>query len=91
LVIEKLRAWPSGSDAVGRNEYACPTVPLLGGVPLIVGARFAAVTVTLKGASVAEAVPSDTEMTMLLKVAVVPAEGVPARRPVATSKLAQDG
>ena len=35
----KESAWPSGSEAVGRNEYALPTVTAGAGDPLMTGAR----------------------------------------------------
>src|SRR5262245_58547559 len=38
FAIEKVSELLSGSDAVGVNEYAWPTVALVAGVPLIVGA-----------------------------------------------------
>jgi len=40
LAIENVSAWPSGSDAVGVNEYAWPDVTEDDGVPLMTGARF---------------------------------------------------
>ena len=64
-------------------------------MPEIVGARLATgadSTAMLNAGSITEAMPSDTEITML--AAVVPAcaaPGVPDRRPVATSKTAQAG
>ena len=61
-MIENVSVWPSGSDAVGWNEYACSAVTVVAGVPLIDGALFAAATVMVKGASVAVAAPSLTLM-----------------------------
>ena len=62
LTIENVSVWPSGSDAVGWNEYDCSAVTLVAGVPLIEGALLAAATMMEKGASVAMAAPSLTLM-----------------------------
>ena len=56
---------PSGSLAAGVNEYAWPAVTVVAGCPVIVGARFGgAVTWMENGASDAEALPSDTLITI---------------------------
>ena len=47
LLIENVSAPPEPVFAVGRNEYASPTVALVAGVPLMVGGTTAEVTVTL--------------------------------------------
>lgn len=75
FVMENVSALPSGSLAVGLNEYACPTLAVTAGLPLIVGARFVGVgvgvgvvgepTVIEKGLSRAVETPSEAVMTML--------------------------
>ena len=83
---------PSGSDALGWKAYAWPTAADVAGVPLMTGFRLTVVTVTENGASETLAVPSDTEIVMLLKV--MPATlllGVPVRRPVELLNVAQLG
>jgi hypothetical protein len=37
--MENVSGFPSGSDALGVNEYSVPTITAAGGLPLIVGAR----------------------------------------------------
>ncbi len=39
FVIDQVSARPSGSEPVGRNEYALPAVTDVGGVPLRTGGR----------------------------------------------------
>src|SRR5690606_25313731 len=71
FVILNVSVSPSGSFADGVNAYADPTVALVGGVPVIVGARFAggaAVTVIENGGNEALALPSLTLIRMLLWV-----------------------
>ena len=83
---------PSGSDALGWNAYAWPTVADVAGLPLMTGARLPVATVIENGASEALTVPSDTEIVMPLNV--MPAKlllGVPDRRPVELLKVAQLG
>ena len=91
--ILNVKALPSGSDALGVNEYEEPMFTLVLGVPLIVGARLVGVvgafTVIENAASVALARPSLTLMRMLL--CVPPCVGVPLNRPVEVLKLAQLG
>ena len=69
-----------------------PCVAVVGGVPLIVGARFVvgAVTVIENAASDTVFGPSLTEIRMLLNVPVVPG-AVPESRPVRVSNAAQLG
>ena len=63
---------PSASAAAGRNAYAWPTVALLEGEPVIVGARFVCATVIENAGRLVVAVPSLTLITM---PEVVPASG----------------
>jgi hypothetical protein len=63
--ILNVNALPSGSEAVGWNAYDEPTVTLAAGVPEITGALLGgASTVTLKGASDEDIIPSDTEIAI---------------------------
>ena len=64
----------------------------VGGVPDIVGDRFATVlTVIANGASVAAACPSLTPIMMLLNVPIFALVGVPERSPVLALNVAQVG
>ena len=60
------RASPSGSEALGVNEYDCPSVTVPGGVPEIIGDELTATSLTVieNGPRLAEACPSETLMTM---------------------------
>jgi len=84
---------PSGSLAVGRNEYGVPGSTDPAGLPEIVGARFVVplvpLTVIPKAGSEAPAAPSLTPITMLEKLPVD--VGVPVSRPVLELKVAQLG
>ena len=63
LRIEKVSVWRSWSVAVGVNVYSVPTMAVVAGAPVIVGARlFAArpLTVTSNGGSTVCFFPSDT-------------------------------
>jgi hypothetical protein len=69
FAMPKASTWPSGSAAVGTNEYACPAVTLDTGVPLMVGARFpppgggvVLITVIENEARLADASPTETEI-----------------------------
>ena len=66
LAIVNVKVFPSGSMALGWNAYGWPAVTDVGGVPLMAGARLPVATLIEKGASEALAVPSDTEIAMLL-------------------------
>src|SRR5690349_4094973 len=69
---------PSGSDAVGVNVYAAPTVAVVAGVPEIVGGWFAAPwTVIVKAGSEALAEPSLAVITMPANAPTFAAAGVP--------------
>ena len=92
LAIENVSESLFASLAVGVNEYIVPTCPVVGGEPEIVGGVFAggaAVTVSVNGGKLEDAVPSPTLIVML---AIVPAVvGVPASPPVVMLKVAQAG
>src|SRR5262249_22211866 len=65
FVIENVKVAPAlGLVAVGVNEYELPTMPVVAGVPLIVGGAVDAVTVIVKLGSDALCVPSLTVITM---------------------------
>ena len=66
-----------------------PTLPVVGGVPEIVGARFGCVTTIENDASDAEACPSLTLIEMFENVPA--AVGVPDSCPVVVLKVAQAG
>jgi hypothetical protein len=91
FAIEKVSVWPSGSDAVGVNAYAWPTVTDDGGVPLMTGARFVDWTVIEKAGSEDDTLPSLTLMTMLDVVPTLALAGVPDSVPLALSNVAQVG
>ena len=79
----KLSACPSGSEAVGRNEYALPAVTASVGEPLMTGARLTggggspAETLMAKAGSDRDAAPSDTEITIPENRPTSSAAGVP--------------
>jgi hypothetical protein len=106
LAIENESACPSGSDAVGWNEYAWPAVTLVAGVPLMTGgpliigdgsAVTPALTVIENAGNDTQALfllilrLSVTEMTMDGIVPTSDAAGVPYNAPVVESKEAQAG
>ncbi len=92
FAMPKPSVWPSGSEAVGTNEYGWPTVTVVAGVPEIVGARFgAAETVMENAGSEAVALPSETEIVIPLNVPAEPFGGVPLNLPVEPFKVSQDG
>jgi hypothetical protein len=66
-----------------------PTLPVVGGVPEIVGGRFGCVTTIENAARDAEACPSLTLIAMLANVPA--AVGVPDSRPVLPLNVAQAG
>jgi hypothetical protein len=87
----KVSVMPVGPLAVGVNEYACPALTCVGGVPPMVGAGGgeAATTWMLNAGRAADAEPSLTLIAMLEKVPVF--GGVPLKVPVEVLKVAQDG
>jgi hypothetical protein len=86
---EKESVLPSGSDAVGVNEYAWPTVTVCVPLPEIVGARFPEITVIVN-VTAAESAPSETEI-VTVELPTVPTPGVPWSRPVVVLNVAHDG
>ena len=93
----KESACPSGSDAVGRNEYALPAVTAGAGEPLMTGSRLSggggspAETMMSNAGSELEATPSDTEITTPANVPTSLSAGVPESSPLSGSKLVHDG
>ena len=94
----KESACPSGSEAVGRNEYALPAVTAGAGEPLMTGARLSggggspADTVMSNAGSELDAAPSDTEITIAgERTDVAVGRACPRAPRSAVSKLAQDG
>jgi hypothetical protein len=64
LRIEKVRASPLASLAVGLKEYDLPTVAVGGGEPLMVGGELAGTTVIENDGRAVLVRPSLTLMTM---------------------------
>jgi hypothetical protein len=85
----KVSVSPSGSLAVGVNEYATPCVAVVAGVPEIVGGRFGCVTTIENAASDAVACPSLTLIAMFEDEPA--AAGVPVSCPVLPLNVAQVG
>jgi len=79
LVIENSSFNPFGSEAVGRNEYALPTVATTGALPLIIGGTSgSARTVIENGGRYAVEVPSVALIEILPNVPTfVVGAGVP--------------
>src|SRR5436190_23985110 len=85
FVMLKVSVSPSGSLAVGVNEYATPVVAVVAGVPEIVGGRFGCVTSIENAGNDAVACPS---LTLIAMLADVPAAvGVAWRCPVRAVEL----
>jgi hypothetical protein len=82
---------PFASAAVGVKVYCVPTVPVVAGVPEIVGGTFAAVTAIANAGNAAVAMPSLTPIRMLLYVPTWVAPGVPWRAPVVALNVAHAG
>jgi hypothetical protein len=97
FVMVKFRLSPSASETVGLNEYGCPTLAEVTGVPLITGARFGGSTVPEDLTAIEKAgrdtvvVPSDTAMTMLEWVPTCVDVGVPRNLPVDVLNVAHAG
>ena len=90
FTMANVKGLPSGSLAVGWNEYGAPCKIDVVGVPEIVGGRFGAgLTVIVKAGSAALALPSLTLITMLANVPA--AVGVPWSRPVLAVNVAHAG
>src|SRR5256885_1389465 len=89
FVMLNVSVSPSGSLAVGVNEYATPVVAVVAGVPEIVGGRFGCVTTIENAGNDAVACPS---LTLIAMLADVPAAvGVPWSCPVVVLNVAQVG
>lgn len=91
LAMVNVSVPPLASLALGVNEYCVPTVAVVGGAPAIVGGMFEAATAIENVGRGVEAVPSLTVIAMLLYVRMCAAPGVPCKRPVPASKVAQVG
>src|SRR6185503_14799611 len=92
LSMRKVSVLPSASAALGWKLYAVPTSTERGGLPEMVGARFAgAFTWMVNEGSEAVAVPSLTVIVMRAEVPTLAVVGVPDRRPVVVLKVAQPG
>ena len=92
LRMENVSVLPSGSFAVGWNEYAVPTVAFVAGVPVIVGDWFAfGFTVNEYAGRDTFVVPSETLMTMPDHTFACSANGVPDSWPVVDENEAQPG
>jgi hypothetical protein len=91
LVILNVSVVPvSGSLAVGVNVYRVPTLPVVGGLPEIVGGEFDTPTVIENaGNATLAALPSLTLIAMFEKVPT--AVGVPWSWPVVALNVAQAG
>lgn len=90
--MENASALPSGSEAVGWNEYPAPIVALVPGMPEIFGAWFVADFTLIENAgSDALDTPSETRMMMLLYFPMCDVDGVPPRRPDVLLNHAQAG
>ena len=90
-VTLNVRVSPLTSLAVGWNAYGWFTGAEVAGVPEIVGAVLAGVTLMVKAASELDARPSETLITMLADVPTFAAPGVPLRRPFEVLNVAQAG
>jgi hypothetical protein len=92
LRMENVSVLPSGSLAVGWNEYAVPTVAVVIGVPEMVGDLFGFGCTTIENVgSETRVVPSVTEIVTPLHVLACSAKGVPHSCPVLEENEAQPG
>src|SRR5688572_18319277 len=92
FAIANVKLSPSGSFAVGVNEYCDPWFTVVAGVPVIVGGALLAASTTMEnGASEALACPSLTLITIFACVPTWLGPGVPLNCPVLVLKAAQTG
>lgn len=91
LLMLKVSESPSGSLAVGVNEYDCPATIEVAGDPEMTGGRLATSTSIWNVGNDLVNIPSLTLIWMLSYTPACATEGVPESRPVVAFRLAQGG